>query len=186
VQQPSLKVFQERINELLHEEGEIKEIPNTITEGWLKIDAKPIKGSLSATAAKWSSTFTAYLKDYVEKELDQLQEFMLRVNTGLGAEVEENDQEKLIEAMTYVRDVRLSTDRYDNLFTPLRETIVLLKKFSIVMPEEVVELLEMIPFKWEDTKKVTLNARELLGPLQSLQQDSTRVHRGVPHARQGV
>ena len=69
------------------------------------------------------------------------------MNAGLATEVEENDQEKLIEAMTFVRDVRLNTDRYDNLFQPLKETIILLKKFNISMPDEVVELLEMIPFK---------------------------------------
>ena len=39
---------------------------------------------------------------------------------------------------------------------------------------QTLETLEMIPFKWENTKKVTLNARELLGPLQSLQQDKVR------------
>ena len=88
--------------------------------------------------------------------------------------MEENDQEKLIEAMTYVRDVRLSQDRIDNLFVPLKETITLLKGFKILMPDETIELLEMIPFNWEDTKKVTLNAREHLGPLQALQQEKVR------------
>ena len=89
-------------------------------------------------------------------------------------EVDENDQDKLIVAMTYVRDVRVKTDRYDNLFQPLRDTVSLLKKFGITMAEETIELLEMVPFKWEDTKKITLNAREQLGPLQSLQQDKVR------------
>ena len=42
------------------------------------------------------------------------------------------------------------------------------------MPEETQETLEMIPFRWDDTKKLTLNAREVLGPLQSIQQDKVR------------
>ena len=54
-------------------------------------------------------------------------------------EVEENDSTKLIEAMTYVRDVRLSSDRIDAIFEPLKQTIVLLKKFNIHMPEETIE-----------------------------------------------
>ena len=36
------------------------------------------------------------------------------------------------------------------------------------------ETLEMVPFSWEDTKKITLNAREMLGPLQALQQEKVR------------
>ena len=42
------------------------------------------------------------------------------------------------------------------------------------MPDEVLESLEMAPFKWEDTKKITLNAREMLGPLQALQQEKVK------------
>lgn len=171
---PSLLNFQKRINELKDEEGEIKAIDGTVTEGWLKIDAKPVKTTLGKTAAQWSDAHTTYLKDYIDTELINLQEFITKVSTGLGTEVEENDQEKLIEAMTYVRDVRLSSDRIDSLFAPLKETIGLLKKFAIAMPEETLETLEMIPFKWEDTKKTTINARELLGPLQSLQQEKVR------------
>ena len=60
------------------------------------------------------------------------------------------------ERMEYVRDVRLQTDRIDGIFEPLKATIALLKKFNIATPEETQETLEMIPFKWEDTKKVTL------------------------------
>ena len=37
-----------------------------------------------------------------------------------------------------------------------------------------MEQLENVPFKWEDTKKVTLNAREMLGPLQSMQQEKVK------------
>ena len=173
-EQPSLSAFQQRINELKEVEVEIKEIDSTITEGWLKIDAKPVKTTLGKTASTWTTAHTTYLKTYIEDELSKLQSFIASVTEGLANEVEENDQEKLVEAMTFVRDVRLNTDRIDALFGPLKDTIALLKKFSISMPEETLETLEMIPFKWEDTKKVTLNARELLGPLQSLQQDKVR------------
>ena len=117
-QQPSLTNFQERINELRAEEMEIKAIDSSIVEGWLKIDAKPIKNALSATAAKWSATHTTYLKEYVESQLTELQDFISRVTTGLANEVDENDQAGLIAAMTYVRDVRISSDRIDGLFEP--------------------------------------------------------------------
>jgi dynein heavy chain len=76
--------------------------------------------------------------------------------------------------MARVRDVRNREDRTNNLFVPLKDTIQLLKKFGVAMPEGTTDTLEMIPFSWEDTKKITLNARENLGPLQAQEQDRVR------------
>ena len=171
---PSLTAFEAKISALRDEELEVKEIDSTITEGWLRIDAKPVKQALAISAAKWSEAHTTYLKEYVLDTLNDLEAFIKRVNGGLSSEVGEDDSEKLIEAMTYVRDVRVSSDRIDGIFEPLKSTISLLKKFNISTPEETQETLEMIPFKWEDTKKITLNQREVLGPLQSAQQDKVR------------
>ena len=171
---PSLEAFDAKISSLREEEKEVKEIESTIIEGWLKIDAKPVKQALAISAAKWSEAHTTYLKQYVEDSLVDLESFIKRVNAGLAEEVGEDDSEKLIEAMTYVRDVRISSDRIDGLFEPLKTTIALLKKFNISTPEETQETLEMIPFRWDDTKKLTLNQREVLGPLQSIQQDKVR------------
>ena len=91
-----------------------------------------------------------------------------------GEWYEEDDQELLQKVLRCIRDVKKRTTKYDDLIEPLRAQAMLLKKFGIIMPEEIIETLEMIPFKWEDTKKVTINAREQLGPLQSLQQDKLR------------
>ena len=171
---PSLPGFDKRISELKDIALEIKEMESTISEGWLKIDAKPIKTALGKTAVQWVDSHTAYLRDYVDDTMSDLQGFISRVQAGLAEEVEENDSEKLIEAMTYVRDVRLASDRIDGIFEPLKGTIALLKKFGIATPDETIETLENIPFSWENTKKQTYNKREVLGPLQSMQQDRVR------------
>jgi len=171
---PSLDLFRDRITELKEEEVVIKDLEGNIVEGWLKIDAKPTKTMLSNLSTKWSSAHTLYLKDHVHKELDDLQEFIAAVKAGLSSEVEENDGVGLINAMEHVRDVRVKQDRIDNIFEPLKGTIQLLKKFGVTMPDETNETLEMVPFSWEDTKKITLNAREMLGPLQALQQEKVR------------
>ena len=36
------------------------------------------------------------------------------------------------------------------------------------------QVLDHAPFKWEDTKKASLNARERLGPLQALQAEKIK------------
>ena len=46
---PSLPGYDKRISELKDIALEIKEMESTISEGWLKIDAKPIKTALGKT-----------------------------------------------------------------------------------------------------------------------------------------
>ena len=84
-----------------------------------------------------------YLQKYITTELDNLVEFIASVNRGLTIEVEENDTEQLIAAMTHVRNVRVNSEKIDKMFEPLRSTIGLLKKYNLLMPDEVMEQLEV-------------------------------------------
>ena len=79
-----------------------------------------------------------YLQKYITTELDNLIEFIASVNRGLTIEVEENDTEQLIAAMTHVRNVRVNSEKIDKMFEPLRSTINLLKKYNLNMPDEVM------------------------------------------------
>jgi len=171
---PDLAMFDAKIAHYKSLEEEIKALPPQYLQGWLKIDARPIKSKLQTWVSKWAYAHTNYLEKYIVKEIDDLLEFVARVNEGLSVEVEENDAAQLIAAMTHVRNVRVNQEKTDRMFDPLRNTISLLKRYNIHMPDEVLERLEGAPFKWEDTKKTTLNAREMLGPLQSLQQEKVK------------
>ena len=176
IRMPNLAVFEARITELREEEAEIKALQNVINEGWLRIDAKPTKMTLTTLAAKWIDAYTSYLKNHVLSELDGLGQFIGLIKETLTSEAlpSEGDRKGLFDAMARVRDVRNREDRTNNLFVPLKDTIQLLKKFGVAMPEGTTDTLEMIPFSWEDTKKITLNARENLGPLQAQEQDRVR------------
>ena len=174
IRMPNLAVFQARINELKEEEAEIKELHGVINHGAVRIDAKPTKTTLATLASKWVDAHTSYLKNHVLTELDGLGKFIGLIKETLTHEVAEGDQKGLFDAMAHVRDVRNREERTNNLFVPLKDTIQLLKKFGVLMPDETLETLEMIPFSWEDTKKITLNAREGLGPLQAIQQEKVR------------
>ena len=72
IRMPNLAVFEARITELREEEAEIKALQNVINEGWLRIDAKPTKMTLTTLAAKWIDAYTSYLKNHVLSELDGL------------------------------------------------------------------------------------------------------------------
>eukprot|EP00900_Chrysochromulina_parva_P012249 jgi/Chrpa1/21024/Chrysochromulina_OHIO_Genome00026488-RA len=152
------------INELKEEEADIKEL-----HGVIRIDVKPNKTTLATLASKRVDAHASYLEDHVLSELDGLGEFIRLIQETLTHEVSEGDQKGLFDAMAHVRDVRNREECTNNLFVPLKDTIQLLKKFGVLMPDETLEMLEMIPFSWEDT----LN-NEVFGPLQSIQQEKVR------------
>ena len=79
---PSLEKFEARIKELQSEEAAIRAMEGTLTEGWLKIDAKPVRTVLSTISSKWVSAHTTFLKEHVEKSLTSLQEFIDSVRSG--------------------------------------------------------------------------------------------------------
>ena len=90
---------------------------------------------------------------------------------GLGADGGVGGGEALVAAMTHVRSVRINERRFDGMFEPLKNAVALLKKYEIHLVDEILEKLEGAPFKWEETKKLRLNARERLGPLQTRRQE---------------
>ena len=78
----------------------------------------------------------------------------------MRCQVDAEDEAALVAAMTHIRDVRLRTEAVDTMFEPLRGKEALLKKYGIAINETTKGLLENSPFRWEDTKKATYNARE--------------------------
>lgn len=98
---------------------------------------------------QWFDAYVSHLENFITGELSSLEEFIQSVNNGLQLEVEEDDAQMLIEAMTHVRDVRVNGEKIDKIFDPLRATIGLLKKMKIELPESVSEQLEVNShFSW--------------------------------------
>ena len=60
----------------------------------------------------------------------------------LMVEVEPDDSEALLQAMTCIRDVRLRTELVNSLFEPLRVKAALLKKYDLMLSEEYIDMLD--------------------------------------------
>jgi len=170
----NLGLFDERIVHYKAIEDEIRALPPQSFQGWLKVDARPVKNALATWAAKWGLAHTDHLKHYIQSKLENLVSFCDEIDRGLAETPEDNDAQALIAAMTHVHNVRMKESEFDTMFEPIKNTIALLKKHNITMSDAVLEGLEQAPFKWENTKKTTLNAREVLHPLQSMQQEKVK------------
>ncbi|KAK9808985.1 hypothetical protein WJX72_007373 [[Myrmecia] bisecta] len=78
----------------------------------------------------------------------------------------EETRQSLYAIMSCMRDIRKRSDKTDNMFDPLRETVAVLTKFGITMSDTVLKQLEEGPIAWKSLKKKMFQRREALAPLQ--------------------
>ena len=172
--EPPLSMFDSEISKYVKKSTAIGQLSSIVNKGWLKVDSKPVKQALATWVNKWQFRYTSYLQESVESTLTELNGFMVNINEGLSKEVEPDDAEALLKAMTCIRDVRLRTDTVNNLFDPLRGKVSLLKKYGVIISEEYQDMLENAPYDWASTTKSTYSAREQLAPLQALQAEKIK------------
>nr|XP_051708760.1 dynein axonemal heavy chain 11 isoform X1 [Oryctolagus cuniculus] len=167
-QPPTLEQFKEQIDiyEALY--AQMSKFDDfRVFNSWFKVDLKPFKASLLNVIKKWSWMFQEHLLRFVIDSLNELQEFIKETDTGLQRELSEGDHHGLVDILGHLLAVRSRRRATDELFEPLKETIVLLESYGQRMPEQVYIQLEELPERWETTKKIAATVRHEVSPLQN-------------------
>jgi dynein heavy chain len=128
-----LKLFDAEIVKytvILHE---IQELPVLVNLGWLLADPLPIKQALLTYANQWITKFTGFLLISVQGSLQTMFDFIAKAKEGLDLDIDPNniDQEKLMEVMGVIRDIRKNMTRVGSMVGPLREQCAMLKKHGM-------------------------------------------------------
>ncbi|XP_053409478.1 dynein axonemal heavy chain 11 [Nycticebus coucang] len=167
-QPPTLKQFKEQIDiyEALYVQMS-KFDDFRVFDSWFKVDMKPFKVSLLNIIKKWSWMFQEHLLRFVLDSLNELQGFIKETDAGLQRELSEGDHDGLVDIMGHLLAVRSRQRATDELFEPLKETIMLLESYGQKMPEQVYMQLEELPERWETTKKIAATVRHEVSPLQN-------------------
>ncbi|XP_048056692.1 dynein axonemal heavy chain 11 isoform X1 [Megalobrama amblycephala] len=165
---PKLQNFREQISEFedLYEKVCVLEEKRVFC-GWCQVDIKPFKISLMNIIKKWSWMFKEHLLNHVNASVQELGSFIENTEIGLAKTVTDGDYAKLVDIMGHlmaIRDRQLSTEQQ---FKPLKATSNLLKTYNQQLPEHVYILLESLPEKWKNLKKVAFTVKHEVAPLQS-------------------
>lgn len=80
---------------------------------------------------------------YVCTSLNELQEFIKDTDAGLRRDLSEGDHDGLVDIMGHLLAVRSRQRTTDELFEPLKQTIILLENYGQKMPEQVYIQLEV-------------------------------------------
>uniref|UniRef100_A0A8C9IS29 Dynein axonemal heavy chain 17 n=1 Tax=Piliocolobus tephrosceles TaxID=591936 RepID=A0A8C9IS29_9PRIM len=165
---PTLAQFQQQIDsyEKLYEE--VSECKNTkVFHGWLQCDCRPFKQALLSTIRRWGFMFKQHLSNHVTNSLADLEAFMKVVRMGLTKPLKEGDYDGLVEVMGHLMKVKERQVATDNMFEPLKQTIELLKTYGEEMPEEIHLKLQELPEHWTNTKKLAIQVKQNVAPLQA-------------------
>ncbi|ETE67846.1 Dynein heavy chain 9, axonemal, partial [Ophiophagus hannah] len=165
---PTLQQFREQIDsyEKVYEEVSHLE-PVCVLDSWMKVDARSFKASLLGVIKKWSFMFKQHLIDHVTHSLSDLEEFAKIAEKGLNKKLEKGDYEGLVEVMGQLMAVKDRQSSTDEMFEPLKQTIELLKNYEQELPGDVYRQLEELPEKWNNVKKLAINMKQQVAPLQA-------------------
>uniref|UniRef100_F7BXB8 Dynein axonemal heavy chain 17 n=1 Tax=Equus caballus TaxID=9796 RepID=F7BXB8_HORSE len=165
---PTLAQFQQQIDsyEKLYEE--VSRSENTkVFSGWLQGDCRPFKQALLSTVKRWSFMFKRHLSNHVINSLADLEAFMKVARTGLTKPLKEGDYDGLVEVMGHLMKVKERQAATDSMFEPLKQTIELLKTYGEEIPEETHAKLQELPEQWTNTKKLAIQVKQNVAPLQA-------------------
>ncbi|XP_006869595.1 PREDICTED: dynein heavy chain 17, axonemal [Chrysochloris asiatica] len=165
---PTLAQFQQQIDsyEKLYEE--VSRCENTVVfQHWLQCDCRPFKQVLLNTIKRWSFMFKRHLSDHVINSLADLETFMKVARMGLSKTLKEGDYDGLVEVMGHLMKVKERQAATDTMFEPLKQTIELLKTYGEEIPEETLLKLQELPEQWANTKKVAIQVKQNVAPLQA-------------------
>ncbi|NXL59531.1 DYH17 protein, partial [Chordeiles acutipennis] len=172
---PSLQIFQREIDECEALCEEVSGFADTeVFGGWLQSDCRPFKQALLGAVRSRGLVLRQHLVRHVTSSLQELEDFIQEVNAGLSKPLEEGDYDGLVEVMKHLMRVKERQAVTDSMFEPLKETVALLSTYGEEMPEEIHLQLHDLPERWDNTKKLSLRAKQSAAPLQTNEVNSIR------------
>ncbi|XP_076826869.1 dynein axonemal heavy chain 11 [Brachyhypopomus gauderio] len=138
-----------------------------VFDGWFRVDIRSFKISLLSTIKKWSWMFKEHLISYVTDSVTELEEFIVKVASGLGEPVRSGEHQALVRAMGYLLAVRSRQASTDQLFEPLRAVASLLEQYGEMLPDHIYTHLEELPDRWTSVKKLAWAVKHEVAPLQN-------------------
>ncbi|KAG9277586.1 dynein heavy chain 11, axonemal-like [Astyanax mexicanus] len=165
---PKLHQFKEQISEFesLYEKVRVLE-EKRVFSSWCQVDIRPFKMSLMNAIKKWSWMFKEHLLNHTNDSVQELASFIANAEHGLGKTVKEGDYAALVDTMGHLMAIRDRQQNTEQQFKPLKSTADLLKTYGQQLPEQIYALLEELPDKWKNLKKVAFTVKHEVAPLQS-------------------
>ncbi|XP_053483492.1 dynein axonemal heavy chain 11 isoform X4 [Ictalurus furcatus] len=165
---PTTDKFKEQIDRYEDLYVQVSKLEDSrVFDGWFRVDIRPFKMSLLNTIKKWSWMFKEHLISYVTENISDLEEFILRVDSGVREPVKSGDYQALVQVMGCLLAVRSRQPSTDQMFEPLTAVVSLLQQYGETLPDHIYTQLEEIPERWNSIKKLAWLVKHEVAPLQN-------------------
>jgi dynein heavy chain len=163
--------FEEMITKHKNIEEEVRNLSQSMSIGWLKVDARPLKAAVLHIASKWTNKFQQFLLDDLVASVSDISAFIESQSASLAEPVQVGNVDAFYLSMSSLKDIRIRGDRGGSCtqenFDAMKNIVVMLKKHGVKTPDEVLLGLEQAPQLWSDLQKSAILKRESLGPMQN-------------------
>eukprot|EP00756_Hemistasia_phaeocysticola_P021738 Hpha_TRINITY_DN15791_c11_g1::TRINITY_DN15791_c11_g1_i1::g.41603::m.41603/K10408/DNAH; dynein heavy chain, axonemal len=164
---PTLSDFDGQIRKYQDLRHEIAELPGSISYGWLRVDTNPLKDSLCELAENWRMNFLTHLRDSVIKRLERFKRFVTRTEVGVECDwTSVRNYDDLVKVMKHLAAFFKVCESVDKMFDPLKDTVMLLRKHDVPLPQAVLQDMEDAPVLWRDLKRHCFEVNDMLQPRQ--------------------
>ena len=169
-QAPTLEQFKDQFDKFETLYSEVEKFEHEkVFDKWFLLDMRPFRQSVLSNVKRWSLMFKQYLIDSVEGGLSELENFIGESEKGLTQQLREGDLQTLISVMGWLHKVKDREPQYDSMFEPVKQYIELLKMYDYELPESVFVQLEELPQKWTNLKKLAIQTKHTVAPLQAME-----------------
>ena len=180
----NLDRFDEEIKRFRDVQATIGALHSSTDIDFLRINSQPIQQAMSTWVTKWVYMFTSYLQNHLTEKLFSIKQFMDRIFEGLNGPIQSDNQNRLMEVMTHIRDVRKGMTETQESFGPMRDTMALMRSHGIDMstvtigdedieePIGAIEFLEEVPMLWDNTVNLAFKKKEEIQPIQNSMAES--------------
>lgn len=171
-QKPSLEAIEHEIKRHRDLIPQIEQIPDFVDiEPWFRVNTQRFKTHLIDETMKWIKLFTDYLHNHVTNRLDQLELFILDANITLAARCDKSELEKFRTMHNLMNEIDRQAGEVD--FDPLKEEVMLLRKYDHEMEIKVKEQFVELPLAWTKLKKLKNIVRTDIEPVKEHQMNLT-------------
>lgn len=178
---PNIDYFDEEINKLFVIKSKIENYKAIKEIYWLKVQASPLKDTLSKTIQVWINKWTNYLSEHVAKMFQNIKTFSTMIEDGIKKNPNDEPENKdiLYRVMDSIREMNRNYDFTKKQFLPMREKMTCLRKFgieSIGLTEkwDWFEEIDKLRDNWEITYSKIFDQREQILDLKRLEGENIK------------
>lgn len=173
-QKPTLEAIDYEIKRHRDLIPQIEEIPEfDDIEPWCRVKNYLFKTKLIAETNEWINMFINYLHNHVTNRLNELEQFILDANIMLTNKCDKSEIDKFRAMHNLMNEIERQAEEVDYMFPPLKDEVLLLRKYDHEMDTRVKEQFIELPLAWLKLKKFKTVVRKEIEPVKDHQMELT-------------